>query len=289
MSERATDELFGGDDVTPEPAPVETPAAESVVEDAPNDPPPAQPESAPETPPVQPQALREDRQDQLAPVRALLDERDRRKAAEAKAAALAAWKEEQERKASEAKAEIPHPLDDPDGFVQWQQGQLRTLRETLQAEFEARQTQQTLRWSAINAQTRLGPEKFGKLNEWIAKSWDQKTHAFAQRQPDPYAWAAAQFDRLEREQRIRSMEERLSGKDLDAYIAEQVAAKLAEAQASAPAPAPEPTRSRNPDGTFAAAPPEQQRHRPGSLANVNGAAVTSAGAPGSALDGLFSD
>lgn len=282
MSERATDELFGGDEPqVSEPAatPVAEPAAApvehaSVVEPA-NEPAAA---PAPQSDPLQ-----ADRDRDLAGlIKALQDEREQKRAAKEEAAALRAWRDELERKRQQASQQRPHVLDDPDGFVaDLEKSFHTTLQTTLMRE---RIEASTDKWTE-----KLGEEQFKALYQWTATmppAWVK----WAESQRDPFGVAHKEFEKQQKAKRADELAAKLGDKDLDAYLEEKLAERLAQQQAAQPAaqPAVQPERVRAPNGQFASTPPEQQRHRPESLAAVNGASVADVGTgSGSALDGLF--
>lgn len=88
----------------PEPPPVEAPPAQEVA--------PAQAaEIAPESVTPAPEAAPQERGDKFVPLAAMLDERDKRKALEAKLAEYEASKAQQQ------PADIPDPYDDPNGYA----------------------------------------------------------------------------------------------------------------------------------------------------------------------------
>lgn len=98
-------------EATPAPAPAEPPPADAApVEEAT----PAAVETPPEAPTAEtpnPEPAPQDKGDKIVPLAALLDERDKRKAAEARIAALEAAKPQAEQ------AAIPDPYDDPEGYT----------------------------------------------------------------------------------------------------------------------------------------------------------------------------
>lgn len=222
--------------------------------------------------PVQPVATQQPN-GQLVPLAVVLDERDRRKAVEAEAAQLRAWRADEERKRREAVEQAPNMLDDPDGYHLWREERAEKRLQKVTSQFEQTLVQTNLRWSETIARRHLGPEKFNELNQWIATRWDAQTHEHAKRQPDPYGWAQEQFEREQRALRVRTLEERLGDKDLDAFLEEQKHKWLAENAPQSPSPIqdnpphPATAQPRAPDGKFAS-PSEPQRFEPVSLTAV---------------------
>lgn len=286
------EEAFGSDGAAPEAA-VDTPAvAEGAPPQSEAEPTPAPAQAEPQTPPAEtpaPSAPSGRDRDIAGLIKALQDERDQTKAAREEAARLKAWRDEQERKAAEAAAQVPDPLEHPEDFVGYFKNEIATLNKTFDARLQSELTKQRASFSARAWKKELGPENWKKLNEWVASNWSDQHHRHAMLQEDPYGFAWEKFQEIERGKRVKTIEEKLSGKDLDAYIAEQVAAKLAEAQAQPAQPgAPaQPDRPRNPDGTFASPSQPQQRHQPPSLATVNGAPAPRGSEVRSGYDAAF--
>lgn len=292
------EELYGdASEATPTPEAQPAPAPEAVTQAEPAVTTGAPVEATPvvETPlaaaPTQPQ----EREKDWVPV-ALLDEREKRRAAEAKAAQLEAWRAEQERKAREATEQMPHPLDDPERFAQWLLHQQRTAVQREVGSLSTRHQQQVEVISRNMMQRYLGPEKFAELDQFIQAAPDQ-AHAIAMKQADPYGWFHEKFEQAQKARKAEAAAKQLEqfgGKSVEEIIAERIAAERARWEAERGGGQPQPaqvqpaadTRPRNPDGTFAPSQPEQ-RHRPESLAKMNGAAIIAATAPGSALDELY--
>lgn len=285
------DELYGDEatatttDVATQPAPEPATPTPAVVETAPSE------VQAPlvETPaPVAPES-----NDHSVPLPVFLRQRDdlggKLTAAEQRALIAERKLAEFMRKQEEVSAnvEIPHPLDDPDGFkaslLKIQQKAVQDAVGPLRQQHQ----QQLEQLSKTMLVRHIGAEKFGELEQFINAAPDQ-AHAIAMRQADPYGWFYEKFEQAQKARKDHETLQALQGKSIDEIVAERVAAELAkQTQAATPAPAaPADTRARNPDGTFAPSPPEQ-RHRPESLAKMNGAAVIAASAPGSALDELY--
>ena len=282
--------LIASKDVT------ETPAAETppVVEVAPEPAPVVETlvtSEAPvvETPPAVATPVAP--QDPMAPVKALLDERDRRQAAEREAAQLRARFAEQERKARETTEQMPHPLDDPDRFAQWLLQQQQTAVQREIGTMSTRHQQQVEVISKNMMARHLGPEKFGELDKFIQAAPDQ-AHAIATKQADPYGWF---YEKFEQAQKARKAEEaakqieQLGGKSIEEIVAERVAAELAKQTQAATHAAVAPvadTRQRNPDGTFAPS-PQPARHEPPSLSVVAAATAPRGEDARGGYDALF--
>lgn len=274
------DELYGSDDanesapatVAPEPAPAQ----------------PVEPsQAAPVEAVVTPEPVVTPPPSPTVPLAAQLDERDRRKAAEARAHALEQRLAAIERAKQEAAAQRPNVLDDPDAYDAWWDNRFRTFEQSFDQRLESAVTQERMSNSMDKWSEKLGEEQWNKLNSWIKSSWSQATHAEAMRQRDPYGWANKQFEQVERVQRARTLEEQLGGKTLDEVVAERVAAALATAQPAQPAPAAAPSQPRDQGGRFAS-PSQTQRHEPPSLNEVTAAVTALNGAGGgSALEELY--
>lgn len=279
------DELFedgAANDAAPAASEVAvSPQSEPVIAPAPEAP-------APQAAPVQ-QAPTQQPVERSVPLPVLLDERDKRKQYEAQARELQAQLDELNRKREEAESQLPNVLDDPDGY---HQAVMRQARQFASAEAQRIAREQVQRAIAEDRLVRseehwrqqLG-DKWGEFNAWLEKA-PQNFHNAAMGQRDPYGFAKAEFDRQQKLRRAEEWGQKIGDKSLDDYIAEQVAAKLAETQAVAAANAQD--RPRNERGQFApSTSPEPQRHRPKSLNEMNGAAVVAPSAPGSALDELY--
>lgn len=270
-------ELLNEDGATtaaePTPAPVAEPAPAS---------PAVEPSSQPEAqPPVQAEP-----QDPMAPVKALLDERDRRQAAERKAASLEAREAEQERRRREAAAKAPNVLDNPEGYHAYWENRHRALEQSVSQQAAMQRMQDRLEDSEEKWRDKLGDE-FDTFFKWAGAAPDGfRRHCESQR--DPYGVAFQEYDKQRKAKEAEELTSKLQGKGLEAFIAEQVEARIAAQAAAAPAQPAKPVPPRAPDGTFTSHPP--QRHRPESLAKVNGSAVANVpSTSGSALDGLIGD
>lgn len=285
------DEAFGKTD-TPDPAVVETPAAvESVSDPAPVAevaPATSEPAAAPAAPVTQPQATPE-RQEHTAPIAVVLDERDRRKAAEQRAIAAEHRLAEIDRRQREAMAKAPNILDDPEGYHAWVAQRFDELNRGFESKLTQTVSKEREQISRSFMQRHLGKEKFAELDQFIQQAPDQ-AHAIALKQADPYGWFHEQHERAQEERRKQEVLSKLGGKDLDAFLEEQKQKWLAENQPQAapaqPAAPVQSDRPRNPDGTFAS-PSQTQRHQPPSLSVVNGAPAPRGGEVRSGYDAAF--
>jgi hypothetical protein len=288
------EEAFGKTE-TPEAAPAETPVAvESVSETAPVvEPSPAQPSepaAAPQAQPTGEQPQERDR-DLAGLIKALQDEREQKRAAREEAATLKAWRAEQERKANEAASEIPHPLDDPNGFSNGLRKFAQTEVRKVDAAWQQRHDT-TVEALSRNAMRRhLGAEKFGELEKFVGEAPD-RAHIAARQSGDPYGWMYEKFEQHLESRKAQDTLKTLGGKSVDEIVAERLAAAKAEweaGQVQQPEPsAPlQPERPRNPDGTFANSSQPQQRHQPPSLSVVSGAPAPRGGESRSGYDAAF--
>lgn len=254
---------------------VETPAPEAASPAPSSDAAPAQPQ-APAAPPTPPQ-------DHLAPVKALLDERDRRQAAEREAAQLKAWRAEQERKAREAAAQAPNVLDDPEGYHAYWQNRYNALERGFQQRLE-----QTAFTNKMNLLRRVwskdlgGREKLVELEKWAAQQPPDWLD-WCNNQEDPFEAAYEAREQRTRAEKAKALEAELGGKSLEERIAEAVAAERAKWE-SAHADPETPGQPRAPDGKFAS---PSTRHQPMPLSQVNGAAAPRGGETRSGYDAAF--
>jgi hypothetical protein len=299
MSDGALNELYDDADeaATPAEAPapvVDTPAA------APSEPSaaPAQPAEAQlQQQPAAPATT--EQQSHSVPLSVLLRTREefggKLTAVEQRALDAERQLAEYRRREEAAGQDIPHPLDDPDGFkASLLKLQQRAVHEAV-GPLRQQHQQQLEQLSKTMMVRHLGSEKFGELQKFIDAAPDQ-AHAAALKTADPYGWFYERYEEAQKrrkEQDALKQLDQLGGKSIDEIVAERVAAALAEREAAAGQPQAQPqaqpaapTQARNPDGTFAS-PSGQQPHRPASLANVNGAAIPATTPPGSALDELY--
>lgn len=272
------------------------PAAESITSPEPSpDPAPSDAPPVAETPPVE-AAPSAEKPEHTVPLPVLLRTRDelgtKLSAAEQRALAaerqLAAFLRKQEE--AKATVDVPHPLDDPDGF----KASLLTLQQRAVQEavgpLREQHQQQLEQLSKTMLVRHIGAEKFGELEQFINAAPDQ-AHAIAMRQADPYGWFFEKFEQAKAAREAESALKLIKEKPLEARIAEAVAAERAkweaehgggQPQPAQPAQPTTPERPRNPDGTFAS--PSPQRHRPEPLAAVIGAVAPTGGEARSAFD-----
>lgn len=256
-------------DVAPEPAPAPEPASSEA--------PPVVVEATPEPVAPTPQP-----QDPMAPVKALLDERDRRQAAERKAqetarelAAIRARDAEAARKAQEAANQLPHPLDDPEGFAAGVRALTNHAVRQAQSRTQAQQDRivETLSRNALKRH--IGTEQFSEL-EKFAQAAPDRAHELAYQSGDPWGWMYEKLQEAKKQRQAQAALQELGDKSLQDRIAEAVAAERAKWEAEhgggQPQPATQPApvadnRARNPDGTFAPA-NSTKPHQPPSLSVV---------------------
>lgn len=170
------EELFDGSMDEPEaPAvetPVEAPPAPEVVEQ-----PAPEPTPEPEVP-AAPEAKEDERN---IPLPTFLDMRDRAKAAERRAAEL-----EAQHAPRPTPPEMPDPIDDPQGFADWQQGQVQQALVT-----------ERFNWSDLMAKREHGEDAVKTAAEWAterAKS-DPSFHQAYMQQPHPLDWIVREHKR----------------------------------------------------------------------------------------------
>ncbi len=246
-------------------APPEAIATEPVAAEAP---PPSPPALDPASPPPSPP------QDPMAPIGALLDERERRKAAERRAAELEAWRADLERKRQEAAAQAPDILEDPQGYIAWAEQRQRSVVQQAVAQVQAQQAKTVEAISRNMMQRHLGGEQFDQLCDFIDAAPD-RAHAIARQQPDPYGWFYEQFQKAQQARKAESALQALGDKSLDERVAEAVAAERAkwEAEHGGQTPAQPPANQpRKPNGKFDST-PQTQRHQPPSLSVVAAASA----------------
>lgn len=217
-----TAELFGGK----EPMEQEAPAPEV----APVEPPAPEPEAPPAPEPTPEPPVEAPREDKSVPLSALLDERDRRKAAEAKAAEFEA------RHSAPAPVDMPDPIDDPRGFADWQQGQVQQAL-----------VSQRFEMSDLMAKQQYGEETVKTAAEWAmdkAKADPLFAQAYMQ-QPHPIDWIVREHKRSALVNDI--------GDNVDDWFARE-AEKRGYAP-TAPNPAPAPAAVASPPAAKPAVPP----------------------------------
>lgn len=221
--------------------------------------------------------------DPMAPVAALVDERLKRQGVERQLQEAQRQLDMMTRQRQESAAIAPHPMDDPGGYTEWIQNQLREVREAVTQEWQERSTQQRSALSRSMMMRHLG-DKFGDLAQFIDSAPDA-AHQVALREDDPYGWFYEQFQRQEKAKRAESLTAQLGDKSLDDLVAEKLAA--AKAEWAAEMSGQPDGRPRNADGTFASPPPNPQRRSAPSLAAVNGASGSAVREPVSSLDSLL--
>lgn len=200
----------------PTPGPVRGPDGKFAKAETPVDVTPAPEPAAPPPPTPEPRA-----EPGHIPITALLEERDKRKALEARIAAF------------EAQQQQPQPPDryeDPDGYEAWREQQI-----------ESRLYSQRLTFSRQIAELRHTPELVAQAHEWAyAKAEaDPLFNAKAQQAPDPYEFAVTEFKR----DQVLS---RFEPSDYDQYLAwkaSQGAPQAPQAALAAPPQSPIPPRS----------------------------------------------
>lgn len=286
MSERALDEMYSDGEVATETPQAATPAAVEVGAGAgasvgagsgTND----TPDSALQSPAPQP--------DPMAPVKALLDERDRRKAAEAKAAQaqlLLNQVSEERRKAQEAAAQLPDLLADPDGYTNGIRAMLSQTVSQAQAQWQDQQDRVVETLSRNAMRRHIGNDRFSELAKFASAAPDA-AHDAAYESGDPWGWMLEKFEQAEKHRKAQSAFEQLDkfgGKSIDEIVAERLAEERAKWQAEQEAVTP--TRARASNGTFAPS-PATQRHTPPDLAEVDGAVAAKPSERGSALSELY--
>lgn len=258
-------------------------STEAPAVETPPAPEPAQAPPVVETPPAAaaPAAAAEP-QDPMAPVKALLDERDRRQAAERRAQEterqlqmIRARDAEQQRKAQEAANQIPHPLDDPDGFSVGIRNLTANAVNQVQSQWQVQQDRVVESLSRNAMRRHIGPEQFAEL-EKFAQAAPDRAHDLAYESGDPWGWMFEKLQEAKAQRQKEATLQALGGKTLDDRIAEAVAAERSKWEAEngggQPQLAMQPavdTRPRNQDGTFASTSTNQtQRHQPPSLSVV---------------------
>ena len=220
----------------------------------------------------------------MAPVKALLDERDRRQAAERRAAELEAWRAEQLRKKHERAAQVPNLLDDPEGYHAYVEDRFKALTGGMSSRIEQARLADRLDYSEDKWRDKVGDEEFQKLYKFAGSAPDHIRRGW-EKQRDPYGAAKRDFDRIQKAKQAEEIASKLGGEDLEAFIAKQVEARLAAQTPAAPAAPERPAQPRAEDGKFAPSNPSP-RIAP-SLATVNGAPAPSGSDVRGGYDALF--
>lgn len=154
-----------------------------------------------------------------------LSEREKRQAIERERDQYKrAWEEHQRKLAADQERDpAPDMFRDPQAYNAWVERQVSKRAEAIANQrvspLQSRLSQQTQMLSAMSVKGRIGDEKWGKLNEWIAQQPPQ-FHDWCLDQDDPYGTALEQY-------RQRTTFERLGDKDIDTLIEEEVAKRLA--------------------------------------------------------------
>ncbi len=246
--------------------PVDAPAIVDVPEPAPEGPArddqgrfaaPPEPESAPEpvAPAAEPVAATPEptAPPGYVPLAGLLEERDRRQAAEAEAARYRAAQTPLQPQT------IPDPYEDPEGYAAFHS---QSVQSAIQA--------QNLHWSRQIAEVRHTPEAVAQAHEWGVAKCDSDPF-FNQRvmaSQDPYGLVMEEW---KRDQLLTKFQP----SDYDQFIAWKAAQGQAQGQVPITAAA------------VSAAPPVTAPTPPRSLASASSAAGKAPPDPGSAYDGIF--
>lgn len=217
-------------------APAAEPAAEPETPVEPTPPPPEPEPSAPAEPaqvpaPEPAPAAPEVKQPEAGaiPITALLDEREKRRAAEAE---LAQFRAQQQQP-----AEVPDRYEDPEGFEAYQQQQ--TQRALLNTRLDL---------SEDMARERHGDELVDKARDWAIQRFKENPayHAEVLSKRNPYAHVVAEFQRHDALNRIGDPSR------IDAFLAWEAA--QAQLAATPPGAAPPPPSPAIPPRSLASAP-----------------------------------
>lgn len=247
---------------------VSAPASEAAPVETQVSPPPA-PEPAPAAP-----------QTHLVPITALLDVRDRAQAAEREAAELRAWRADLERQRKESLAQAPNILDDPQGYHAFVQNQIAELKRGFTETLQHNTARLNLENSMDKWTDKLGEGEFKKLHDWSA-TMPQAWVRHAEQQRDPFGFAYKEYEKHVKAQRARDLDEKLGGKDPEAWLEEKRAEWLAAQSAQQPQ---DQDQLRDAKGKFA---PQTQRRSAPSLAAVNGVTSPNGNGAVSGYDALF--
>jgi len=166
MSDEKLDFLDGQPaEVTPEPVVLAEPKADKGE--------PAAPVAQP-APPAEPA-----KEQHLAPLTALLDEREKRQAAEREASELRAWRQQQEERQRASQMQAPDPRQDPDGALEYQR-----------AVFQQQLYNTRLQTSRFLAEQQFGADTVKEAFEFFDKN-PALSHQFVEH-PSPFH-AAVEF------------------------------------------------------------------------------------------------
>lgn len=210
------------------------PAAEPSQEPQPEAAATPAPEPEPQAPEPTPQPQAEQLQ---APLSALLDEREKRQAAERKAQELQQWRDQQEAQFRRQQQQVPDRFADPEAYEQFAAAQQQA------ALFELRRDM-----SRQMAEVRHGPDVVKAAFDWGASLCDRDPHfnAKVKASPDPMGLVVEEWKRDQ-------LLQRLDPNDLDAF--QQWKAQQAGATPAAPAVgAQPPARPAAPRPSIATAP-----------------------------------
>lgn len=197
------DAVFGAEEPEVEAPLVEEPKvdAEAETEQSAPDPKP-EAEQVPEQPAVK------DEPERMIPLAAHLDERDRRKAERDRADRLEReLAEERARHAHKPDAEVPDPIDDPNGFTGY-----------LQQQIQAAEMNSRFNLSETLAREKHGAETVDAVMQWGLQKANENAAFKADllRQPDPIGWAIRQHKRDE-------IVNQIGDNDVDTFVKNYVA------------------------------------------------------------------
>lgn len=251
-----------------------------------------QPAEAQAEPVAQAPAAPVEEKDPMAPVRALLDERDKRQAIQRERDELARRLDQIDRQRREAAEKAPNMLDDPEAYHAYLMNQIAATKSGFAKTLDSVRIEERMATSEMIWSQKLGEEEWKALNKWIGETWGDAAHKHAMRQRDPYGWAFQQFDQDRKARRAEDLTKQLGDKDLDAFLEAKKAEWLAEQAAAEPKSQPEaaepsPSQPRKSNGQFDS-PSNTQRRSVPNLTDVNGAAAPNGADQRSAFDQAFS-
>jgi uncharacterized caspase-like protein len=192
----------------PDPAPAEAGKGDEPV---------ALKEPAPDAPAAPPAASDEKPRD--IPITALLDEREKRQAAERELQQLRAWRQEQERKAREAAAQAPDFYSDPDQRLQFERQQFQAslwnerlnMSEALARDKFGDETVDRARdafQAAVAQNPALAVELQSSAHPYaFVVNWYKRQAVLAEIGTDPEAWKARQIESIKEQLRQELMAE----------------------------------------------------------------------------------
>lgn len=212
MSEDKLDFLDGEPaEVTPEP--VQQPEQQAEPPASKGEPPAQEPVAAPPAEPPKEQ--------HVAPLTALLDEREKRQAAEREAAELREWRRQQEERQRAAQVQAPDPRQDPNGALDYQR-----------AVFQAQLTNTRLQTSRFLAEREFGADVVAEAFAYFDKN-PALSHQFVD-QPSPFH-AAVEFYKRQKVAEEVGADPAAYRARLEAEIRAQVMAEL-QVQPAQPKP-----------------------------------------------------